>query len=174
MKTLTDITNALNEQIESHRPRDWSEEWNCRDAKNYLSAAIRDINSGKAKRAADYIVSCCNRLQLTLNVRPSAVDDVDVIAEAKTAAEQIIADGFAGLLKDLLEVDASTIKRSYSGRPGCACGCRGNYSEEPRTMKATRTKMINALRDRKATDAGNDGDGFFVETSTRLYFFKTR
>jgi len=171
MKTLTDIANALNEQIDSHRPQNWSEEWNWRDAKNYLSAAISYIKRGKDMRAADYIVSCCNLIQRTLNVRASAVD---VIAKAKTAAEQIIADGFAGLLKDLLKVDASTIKRSYSGRPGCACGCRGNYSEEPRTMKATRTKMINALRDGKATDAGNDGDGFFVETSTRLYFFKTR
>lgn len=33
------------------------------------------------------------------------------------------------------------IRRVYSGREGCACGCRGNYSENPSAIARTLTAM---------------------------------
>lgn len=41
--------------------------------------------------------------------------------------------------------------RSYTGRVGCACGCRGRYSAHTPTMKATATKIRRALTERRAT-----------------------
>jgi hypothetical protein len=41
-------------------------------------------------------------------------------------------------------VDPNEVARVYSGRPGCACGCRGNYSTNPTTIKQI-CKKISAL-----------------------------
>jgi hypothetical protein len=41
-------------------------------------------------------------------------------------------------------VDASKVVKVYSGRPGCACGCRGNYSTNPKTIKLI-TRRINEI-----------------------------
>lgn len=40
----------------------------------------------------------------------------------------------------LAELDQQATE-TYTGKPGCACGCRGNYSRNPRAMKATVNKM---------------------------------
>jgi hypothetical protein len=47
-------------------------------------------------------------------------------------------------LKATATVDRAKVVRVYSGRPGCACGCRGNYSENPATI-ARIVNRINAL-----------------------------
>lgn len=52
----------------------------------------------------------------------------------------------------------------YSGRPGCACGCRGNHSENPATIKKIVKKML-ALQ----PVIERDGNNFSLETDTRLY-----
>ena len=40
----------------------------------------------------------------------------------------------------MLEV-AHTV-RTYRGKPGCMCGCRGTYSETPRARKMAITQML--------------------------------
>ena len=52
--------------------------------------------------------------------------------------------------------------RSYSGRPGCACGCRGKYSYDQRTVHMAAKRMLaepNAVR---------DGNVVSIETDSRL------
>lgn len=61
-------------------------------------------------------------------------------------------------------VDREQVRRVYSGRPGCACGCRGHYSTDPATI----TRIVNALN---ALGAKMDESGEFAwaETETRAY-----
>lgn len=62
-------------------------------------------------------------------------------------------------------VDPDTIGRVYSGKPGCGCGCRGNYYTDTRNIR----RVVNVINKRIGTGAGaqTDGDGkatiFFVE-----------
>jgi len=41
-------------------------------------------------------------------------------------------------------IDRATIVRVYSGKPGCGCGCRGNYSTNPATI----TRVVNKMNAR--------------------------
>jgi nitrogenase subunit NifH len=79
----------------------------------------------------------------------------------------------------IVNIDKSRVVRVYSGRPGCGCGCRGNYSDN----KSAITRVLNAMKanvcyaDRAgvmANDVLHDEDGVteiaFVETDTRYYW----
>ena len=61
-------------------------------------------------------------------------------------------------------INKSEIVAVYSGRPGCACGCRGKHSESPRSI----TTIVNKMN---ALDANikKEGNHFAIETETRLY-----
>ena len=80
----------------------------------------------------------------------------------------------------LFGITVEQIKEVYSGAHGCACGCRGNYSETPRQIKATFTKAKRLVADEGATvwmSSDQDGNPLFVviDTDTRthtLYFTK--
>lgn len=69
------------------------------------------------------------------------------------------------------------ITRTYRGRPGCGCGCRGTYSDHPATVTRRLREAAEAVRAGERpelTDAG-PGDGFCVslESEARylwLYF----
>ncbi len=80
-------------------------------------------------------------------------------------------------IEALRALDPSTVVRSYSGRHGCACGCRGNYSDKRSVINACIAKM------RRLADSGaigvwmssTDGRPSFivVDTETRtsaIYF----
>jgi hypothetical protein len=59
--------------------------------------------------------------------------------------------------------------RSYSGRPGCMCGCKGKYSDSDRTRKMAITAL---LKDPKVqlqswAESGGDAGCLFVDTPTR-------
>ena len=41
----------------------------------------------------------------------------------------------------LSNIDFEKVLKVYNGKQGCACGCRGNYSDATRTVKSTLTKM---------------------------------
>ena len=43
--------------------------------------------------------------------------------------------------------NARPVVRVYSGGLGCACGCKGNYNESPRTIKLIVNKIIRALHE---------------------------
>lgn len=60
------------------------------------------------------------------------------------------------------------VARVYSGRPGCACGCRGNYSENPATI--TRIVETLAQADEIHVTTGLDGELiFFGDVGERSY-----
>lgn len=78
------------------------------------------------------------------------------------------------------------VTKSYSGRPGCACGCRGNYSQSARSIKIIAgkiTKLLDGIDPAALTDDFDDhtnadgqsvyafycADYIAVETNTRAY-----
>lgn len=65
----------------------------------------------------------------------------------------------------MLTVNETT--RSYSGKPGCMCGCNGNYNEGERARKLAITQLLKdpAVKFQAWAD---DAEGcLFVETATR-------
>lgn len=72
-----------------------------------------------------------------------------------------------------VQLDARVVSSVYTGRPGCACGCRGNHSTNPATIKYV-VKVLNGMMahghdvDVSLTPFG-DHDGYVaIETDTRL------
>ena len=68
----------------------------------------------------------------------------------------------------MLTVDQTV--RSYSGRPGCMCGCNGNYNEGTRARKMAMTQLLKnpAVRLQSWNQGrGDDAGCLFVETETR-------
>lgn len=49
------------------------------------------------------------------------------------------------------KIDVAKVKQVYSGRPGCQCGCRGNYSSKPAVIKRVVNNMF-----RRAKEAGEN------------------
>jgi hypothetical protein len=62
-------------------------------------------------------------------------------------------------------VDRAMVKRVYSGRPGCACGCRGNYSTNPATI----TRIVNRINALGALKWVGHDDFVFAERDNRMY-----
>jgi hypothetical protein len=61
----------------------------------------------------------------------------------------------------LAELEHS-VSMTYTGRPGCACGCRGHYSGPGATQRRTIAKIRLAL-----SQAGDDDDwGLMVSPGT--------
>ncbi|QZE10397.1 hypothetical protein SEA_SCOOBYDOOBYDOO_46 [Mycobacterium phage ScoobyDoobyDoo] len=48
---------------------------------------------------------------------------------------------FAQLKATALAELAKPVSAVYSGKPGCACGCRGNYSSHTRTVTQIKNKI---------------------------------
>lgn len=47
------------------------------------------------------------------------------------------------------KIDISRVAQVYSGRPGCQCGCKGNYSTKPHVIRRVVENMF-----RKAEESG--------------------
>ena len=59
--------------------------------------------------------------------------------------------------------------RSYSGKPGCMCGCNGTYNEGSRARKMAITALLkNPDVQLQAWGRGDDAGCLFVETPTRI------
>lgn len=56
-------------------------------------------------------------------------------------------------------IPKSAITKVYAGRPGCACGCRGNYSETQRSIAIIYGKYVAASED--AIDTAGSGIVFW-------------
>lgn len=67
----------------------------------------------------------------------------------------------------MLTVDQTV--RSYSGTPGCMCGCKGTYKESERARKRAITQMLKdpAVRLQSWAESGGDAGCLFVDTVTR-------
>lgn len=89
----------------------------------------------------------------------------------------------------LLTLSPERVLKTYSGRPGCACGCLGTYSvrsEDPKGTSKVRRKIASMLKAlntwgedasymvRPATPGGPIPEGFIsIETENRqntIYF----
>jgi len=60
--------------------------------------------------------------------------------------------------------------RSYSGKPGCMCGCMGTYNESARVRKMAITQMTKDSEVRLQTwDHNDDSDAgcLYIRTETR-------
>lgn len=59
--------------------------------------------------------------------------------------------------------------RSYSGKPGCMCGCNGNYNEGERARKMAMTALLKdpAVRLQSWKESGGDAGCVYVDTPTR-------
>lgn len=64
-------------------------------------------------------------------------------------------------------VDRTQVEGVYSGKPGCACGCRGNYSENPATI----TRIVNRINALGANWYEDDDTRAWAhnEDGTRIY-----
>lgn len=69
-------------------------------------------------------------------------------------------------------IDAQTVVKAYSGKPGCACGCRGKYYGKDRQSQINRiTKVVNFVLTELNGAEKNDTyqtwkiDGHFVAVS---------
>jgi hypothetical protein len=66
----------------------------------------------------------------------------------------------------MLTVDQTT--QSYSGRPGCMCGCQGTYNEGTRARKMAMTSLLkNPAVRLQAWKPSDDAGCLFVDTDTR-------
>ena len=59
--------------------------------------------------------------------------------------------------------------RSYSGRPGCMCGCNGTYNEGDRARKMAITALLKNANTRLQSwkPSGGDAGCLFLDTATR-------
>ena len=59
--------------------------------------------------------------------------------------------------------------KSYSGKPGCMCGCKGTYNEGERARKMALTALLKdpAVRLQTWKESGGDAGCIYVETPTR-------
>jgi hypothetical protein len=59
--------------------------------------------------------------------------------------------------------------KSYSGKPGCMCGCNGTYNEGERARKMAITALLKnpAVRLQTWAESGGDAGCIYVETPTR-------
>lgn len=68
-------------------------------------------------------------------------------------------------------LESRTVSAVYSGRHGCACGCRGNHSSTSRSIKAVIRAMREAAKDGAVVIVG---DSYIAtETATRSYIAYT-
>lgn len=65
----------------------------------------------------------------------------------------------------MLTVDQTT--RSYSGKPGCMCGCNGKYNEGERARKMAITQLLKDPDVRLETWSGGEEGCLFTRTKTR-------
>jgi len=68
----------------------------------------------------------------------------------------------------MLTVDQTV--RSYSGKPGCMCGCNGTYNESERARKMAVTQLLkNPAVRLQAWSTPNDEDSgcLYAESATR-------
>ena len=76
-----------------------------------------------------------------------------------------------------MEIKIEQVERVYSGKPGCACGCNGNYSEKRNVISGTLKKYALAVaQGRKIEQFESSRDGGVIlywdrddEEDTRTY-----
>lgn len=67
----------------------------------------------------------------------------------------------------MIVIDAKDVTAVYSGRHGCACGCRGNHTSKQGTIKKIVAKIVQA--DQDGLEVHVHPWGIWVDTDTRSY-----
>ena len=61
----------------------------------------------------------------------------------------------------------SKVKRVYSGKPGCMCGCNGKWTNASDNQRSTKIIFGKLLRNHK-TIFDSQANCFYVESETRV------
>lgn len=72
-------------------------------------------------------------------------------------------------------IEAKDVIRTYSGKPGCMCGCQGKYNENPKSFKAALTRMLKTDYKVDFWDGSDDDGGclyFQTESRNNVIYFK--
>lgn len=104
-----------------------------------------------------------NRVRIPAESLRALHDEIGKVLEARATRQKNL-EWIASLTPD-------RIVQSYSGKPGCACGCKGNYSVRPATIKLVLSRLQDAApyaRNRDIMVGSNSQGGMFfsVETET--------
>jgi hypothetical protein len=67
-----------------------------------------------------------------------------------------------------MQIDVNTIKRVYTGKPGCMCGCRGKYTKPDESMRSVKI-IVGKLASNPNTHYDDIAKCFYVQTDTRMY-----
>jgi hypothetical protein len=98
-------------------------------------------------------------------------EDLDAMIDALQSVQadhQRRAESIAALNEAL---ESRTVSAVYSGRHGCACGCRGNHSSTSRSIKIVLGKMREAAKD--GAPVAVLSNYISVDTDTRVYIAYT-
>ena len=70
-----------------------------------------------------------------------------------------------------MDTSLSNVARTYSGKPGCMCGCKGKYSEAGESDRSVKI-IYNKVMNNPAHVI--DGSHAYVQTATRnlVVYFK--
>jgi len=71
---------------------------------------------------------------------------------------------------NLNDIRISDIRRVYSGRPGCGCGCRGTYYEAGHNMVKRIYRILSKSPDTKFQSAYTSEGIFYLENDKRYYW----
>ena len=75
------------------------------------------------------------------------------------------------MIKDMtMTLTVEHTVRSYSGRPGCMCGCNGSYNEGTRARKMAITALLknpDTRLDSWAQGRGDDAGCLYMDTGSR-------
>jgi hypothetical protein len=66
-----------------------------------------------------------------------------------------------------MQINVNEIKRVYSGKPGCMCGCNGKYTGPEESMRSVKIIAGKLARD-PATQYDDKAKCFYLQTKTRM------
>lgn len=75
-----------------------------------------------------------------------------------------------------MDLTKENVVRVYSGKTGCACGCRGNYTDKPASI----TRIFNTTKPMTPyfvfdnSSLGRDTISYWFETDTRYYMVEIK
>jgi hypothetical protein len=98
---------------------------------------------------------------------------LDAATELRKTAEGLETQAFEERKEILERLERNAIKSSYSGRPGCCCGCKGNHTESSRSKTLIANKIRAALLDDYANDLELGVNYVALQTDTRLIMVYT-
>ena len=98
---------------------------------------------------------------------------LDAATELRKVAAGLDTQAFEEGTEILARLERNAITSAYSGRPGCACGCKGNHTTSARSKTLIANKIRAALLDDYANDLELGVNYVALQTDTRLIMVYT-